>query len=226
MTVDLHAPRARPAAQLDGFKARALRAAPARRHLYRTEWSLSDAVAAPTGSGTSILALGSEHFMRVSATSTGERQSSLMDVAHPAEWAAIVLSLAVAAGREVLGGLSILEQALVAVQAQEALASPPTAWLLTTGVPLLVGTSPARALQAGTWGFGRGVRFEATLPVRCVYVACEAVRPPPPLKGSLCMALSVQLRRHGTLGAVPPARLGYGSVGSARTVQLGLWSWL
>ena len=146
--------------QLDGFKARALRAqAPeAQRHLYSTEWrSLMSSSSDAADVGVVVIGDESSAAERVSL---GVVRSKLASEASGSLCA--VVMAAVASQRGPLASLPLvaLEVALVLVQTSATSGAPPPAvWLLTAA------TSTS---HPGAWGLARSARAEETQPIACI----------------------------------------------------------
>ena len=153
-------------AQLDGFKSRVLRAeAPAQRHLYATAWRALDSLAETAGvprlvvSGEALTADCACQDPNVTARLMGDEAASIV---------------AAAAQRASRVSLSALEMALGLAQAQAAIASAASAWLVTTGATLSEG--------AGSWGLARSARMEALVAMRCIDASSVPSALAPPLR--------------------------------------------
>ena len=123
-------------AQIDGFKARALRSeASTLRHLYLTEWRSLDAAAAQSGA---TLVIGFETWTVEGERFTPNASRHELAATMGGDWAVIVAMVAIE--REGFAALPLfaLEVALALVQAQAAITSAPAVWLLC-----LLYTSPS-----------------------------------------------------------------------------------
>ena len=150
-------------AQLDGFKSRGLRAeAPTRRHLYTTEWSRIDVAG---GVGAKVLVISDDGAMQCERLSSRVLQAELVAALHQGKWAAIVVSVATERGSLAVSALFALEVALALVKTQVATTPAPNVWLVMAGSPE----------HAGTVGFSRSARAEASLPLVCMQTAVATV---------------------------------------------------
>ena len=142
-------------AELDGFKSRALRAAPpTQRHLYVTEWRAADGAGA-ANTGMAIIASSSSLATRFDQRIAWAQRASAPASNAPVPVVAHLAQLA-------LLGLAALELALVITQVQ-AVGRPTIAWLLAAGAVPCEGTA-----YAGSWGLARAARTEALLPLGCL----------------------------------------------------------
>jgi 3-oxoacyl-(acyl-carrier-protein) synthase/NAD(P)-dependent dehydrogenase (short-subunit alcohol dehydrogenase family) len=147
-------------AQLAGFKSRALRAeAPTQRHLYLTAWRAID-VAVAQGGTMLVIGDASGECTRISPQASGDER--LAEVGGGA-WAGIAVAAVTQHAALARRPLAALEVALTLVQAQAAMASPPSLWLLTKSAQA---ANPPE--HAGSWGLARSAREEASMPVQCV----------------------------------------------------------
>ena len=144
-------------AQLGGFKSRALRKeALSHYHLYLTEWHLLDVVTKHRGG---VLVVANESFAasftRPSLWTSGDELAAKLGSSM-----CMAQGVAIATAREYhsRSPLDVLEVAVVLVQTQAATAPMINVWLLTDGNPA----------DAGSVGFARSVRAEASLPVCCI----------------------------------------------------------
>ena len=144
-------------AQLDGFKSRALRAeAPTQRHLYITEWRQIEVAGWVS---TEVLAISDDETVECERLSSRVSHVELATALRNGKLAAIAVAVATQHGWLEASPLFALEVALALVQTQLTTSPAPNVWLLTTGSPE----------HAGSSGFSRSARAEASLPLVCMH---------------------------------------------------------
>ena len=152
-------------AQLDGFRARVLRAdAPTRqRHMYVTAWRSAELAEVPSAPVLVVSDVDVSHggCERVSSrASRGELTTSLAG----GKWAGVAAAVSTHRAAPARDPLRALEVGLVLVQIQASSALTPKVWLITMDAHM-VGHSPA---HAGPWGLARSARAEASPPLLCI----------------------------------------------------------
>ena len=146
-----------PQAQLDGFKARALRTeAPAKRDLYMTQWQTLKATDAVQ---TVLLMLGSVHEWR-SHRASGKQPPSTR---RGGKWSATVVALSAEHGSSLMLPMIALEAVLTVVQACMSTETALPLWLVGSGTQ-----ERHHSAHAGAWGLARSARAEERMPLSCV----------------------------------------------------------
>ena len=152
-------------AQLDGFKARELRATAAQQPWYSTEWHASGVQIASTVDKPSslLLLMNDECFGRkVISDRIGLREAS-----------AAVIALSTCCGMFDRSSLLLASAALEVVQVSSQ-ARP--VWFVTAGVHRISTGDAIMPSQSGSWGVARTARVEAMLPVNSVDVVHRLTR--------------------------------------------------
>jgi hypothetical protein len=161
VAVTLESARGNAIAQLDGFKARAFRAAPAHDARYVSKWTESKAEVVASAHSAALLLLSDEP----APTSVGEQLgtgASLEELALQLPTAsAVVLASALQRSAFDRQALCVVAAALTLAQAVAKAAdqmNDPALWIVVSGV---------QCMHAGPWGLARSVRTETMLPLRC-----------------------------------------------------------
>jgi hypothetical protein len=170
-SVRLGAASRRAQAQLDGFKSRALRAAPRAasqpRWLYEIEWSQLHQSLEPTPAGDGQTLVLTDVHRSLQLLVRCVTSSDLADAAlSSAPWRSIVLATSLSHSFK---DLRVVEMCLRLIQAQAVQPTWPPVWILTSCTQPNADHTATRCLHAGLWGLVRAVRQELrSLPVWCI----------------------------------------------------------